>query len=167
MEWLDPKTGKTRNTSTKYRRESVEQTRRAKQLCALRTADELEAPASRREGWRWVEDWLRLTYTGKTLTRYREAWTSFSIFMARERIVAPRQLEREAASAYIAFRIDPPAGCGVRKAKKNTALLDLKVISRILREAVARKLAPANPFLQLGFKCWARRWANCRVFMGK
>lgn len=152
MEWRDPKTGKIRNTSTKYRRDSVEHTRRARKLCADRLSDELDAPAGTGEGWRWVNDWMRLTFAAKTLTRYSEAWAAFSVFMAQKRIVAPRQIEREFAAEYIAFRTNPPAESGVRRAVKNTALLDLKVISRIMREAVARRLAPANPFLQLGFK---------------
>lgn len=151
-EWRDPKSGFVRNESTKLRRDSPEQTRRARQLCAQRTADEYEAPVGAGEGWRWVEPWLKMSFKEKTLTRYQEAWTAFSIFLATKRVITPRQLERELAEQYVVFRMNPPRDSGVRKAVKNTALLDLKVISRIMREAVLRKLAPANPFLQLGFK---------------
>jgi len=152
IEYRDPKTGKIRNTSTKFRRDSVEHTRRARKMCIEMKLGELDAPTSRRNGWRWVDDWLRLTFAAKTLRRYQQAWAAFSVFMAHKKITEPRQLVREDASEYLAFRTQPPPESGVRKARKNTALLDLKVISRIMREAVARRLAPANPFLQLGFK---------------
>jgi integrase len=155
MEWRDPKNGQSLNRSTKLRCQSVEQTRRARQLCAQRTADELEAPAAGANGsenWKWVDGFLRMDYTPPTLTRYREAWLAFSTFLMELHITAPRQLQREEAAEYVAWRMEPPKDCGVRAACKNTALLDLKVVSRIMREAVARKLAPANPFLQLGFK---------------
>lgn len=152
MEWVDPKTGDPLNRSTKYRRDSVEHTRRARLLCSQRTTDELTAPASTGQGWKWVDAWLPLAFGGKTLLRYRQAWFAFSTFLGTQRTVAPRQLEREQAELYLAWRQDPPAESGVRKVCKNTALLDLKVVSRIMREAVHRKLAPANPFLQLGFK---------------
>lgn len=88
----------------------------------------------------------------KTLQRYQQAWRAFSAFMAERKVAAPRHLQREEAESYVAWRMAPTKGAGVRAAAKNTALLDLKVISRIMREAVARKLAPANPFLQLGYK---------------
>lgn len=157
MEWRDPKSGITLNQSTKFRRDSPDQSRRAKQLCAQRTADELEAPPVAGRGgehWRWVDRWLRLAYSNqpKTLQRYQQAWFAFSLFLTERKVAAPRHLQREEAENYLAWRMAPTEGLGVRAAKKNTALLDLKVISRIMREAVARKLAPANPFLQLGFK---------------
>lgn len=157
MEWRDPKSGRPLNRSTKLRRDSVDHTRKAKQLRAQRTADELEAPVSRSgggESFKWVEGWLRMTFKDKTLSRYRGAWFAFSQFMTSDNrnITAPRQLQREEAEAYVAWRMDPTPGSGVRAAVKNTALLDLKVVSRVMREAVHRKLAPANPFLQLGFK---------------
>jgi site-specific recombinase XerD len=157
MEWRDPKTGLPLNRSTKFRHDSPDQSRRARQLCAQRTADELEAPSQGGKGgenWRWVDGFLRMAYSTspKTLQRYQQAWFAFSAFMAECKIAAPRHLQREEAESYVAWRMAPTKGRGVRKASKNTALLDLKVISRIMREAVARKLAPANPFLQLGFK---------------
>jgi integrase len=157
MQWTDARTGNPVNRSTKLRWDSVDQTRKAKQLAAQRTADELESQAVRGESWRWVDSWLRLTFAGKTLQRYSQAWFAFGVFMCERRIVAPRQLAREDAEAFLAWRMAPTPDCGVRAAKKNTALLDLKVISRIMREAVFRKLAPANPFLQLGFKKDAAR----------
>lgn len=156
MEWRDPKTGRTLNRSTKFRHISVEQTRKARQLCAQRTADELEAPSANvgAENWKWVDGFLRMAYSGSPLTlkRYRQAWFAFSTFLTERQIAAPRHLQREEAEPYVIFRMNPTPGSGVRSACKNTALLDLKVVSRILREAVARKLIPANPFLQLGFK---------------
>lgn len=152
MEWRDPKTGTTLNRSTKYRRDSVEHSRKARQLCAQRTADELEAPAARGESWQWVHNWLSVSFADKTLIRYRQAFFAFGVFMQERQITAPRQLQREDAEQYLAWRMKPPKESGVRTACKNTAILDLRVISRIMREAVLRHLAPANPFLQLGFK---------------
>lgn len=158
MEWRDPKTGVTLNRSTKFRHDVPDQSRKAKQLCAQRTADELEAPAPGTarggENWRWVDGWLRMAYSAspKTLRRYQQAWFAFSTFLTERKVAAPRHLGREEAERYVVWRMAPTKGVEVRAAKKNTALLDLKVISRIMREAVARKLAPANPFLQLGFK---------------
>jgi integrase len=155
MEWRDPATGLLLNRSTKLRRDSTDQTRRARQLCAQRTANELEAPIVGHESWKWVHRFLATTYgnSPKTLSRYRQAWFAFSMFLRDQQVSIPRQLQREQAEAYIIWRLNPPNDkCGVRAGCRNTALLDLKVVSRIMREAVLRKLAPANPFLQLGFK---------------
>jgi len=55
--------------------------------------------------------------------------------------------------AYVPWRISEDArDQGLRKAVWNTALLELKILSMIMKEAVTRGLTTANPALQLGLK---------------
>src|SRR5947207_1150545 len=66
---------------------------------------------------------------------------------------SPRGLNRQTALVYAGWRTsDAARKTGMRQAKHNTALFEVKALSTIMREAVARELAPANPCLQLGMK---------------
>jgi integrase len=154
IEYRDPLNGKPRNESTKFRRDDREQTRKARQLCAQRTADELGIAHTRRgEDWEsWVPAFLQTRYANPlTLLRAQAAWFALSTYFRAKQIGAPRVLGREQCMNYVAWRTsDEGRALGLRKAQHNTARVELQFLSAIMREAVLRGKATANPCLQLG-----------------
>lgn len=153
IEYADPLTGRPRNQSTKLRRDDPEQTRKARQLCAQHTANELGAPTSRSsDHWEWVPAFLAARYSDPlTLKRSEQIWFALSTYLTAKRITAPRLLLREHCIDYISWRTGPEGRrLGLRKAQHNTALLELKFLSVIMREAVHRGKTNANPVVQLG-----------------
>lgn len=154
IRYTDSLTGKPRDESTKLRRDNTEQTRKARQLCAQHTANELAIPRiSRGDGWEWVEAFFVVHYPNE-LSRQRaiSAWFNLSAYMKRSRIASPRLLTRENCMDYLSWRTTSEDGkrLGLRKAKHNTARVELQILSALMREAVIRRKAIANPCLQLG-----------------
>jgi integrase len=155
IQFRDPRTGRLVDRSTKLRRDDREQTRKAKQLEVQYTADELKHGGLAANGsWDWVTDYLAGKYSDSplTLARYKQAWFALKGYFDAKGIRTPRLLTYEQCLSYIPWRQDPPTESGVRKAAHNTALLDLKVLSLLMRSAVQRGLADSNPALQLGIK---------------
>lgn len=154
IRYADPLTGKPRDESTRLRCDSTEETRRARQRCAQHTANELSVPARRGEDWEsWIDEFLIVHYANPlTLKRARAAWFNLVAYLRSKRIPAPRHLTREHCMNYLAWRTTSaePRTFGLRKAKHNTARVELQFLSAIMREAVFRGKASANPVLQLG-----------------
>jgi len=154
-EWVD-ESGRRRNESTRLRRDDPGQTRKARALCAERSAAEYATPkAASGEGWAWVEAFLDARYRGqeKTRLRMRAGWFALDTWLRMQGVRSPRMLDRAACLAFPGWRLSGEARkAGLRAARHNTALFELKALSTILREAVARGLAPVNPCLQLGLK---------------
>lgn len=155
IEYREALTGKKRNESTKLRRNNRDQTRKARQLCAQRTADELAAAPTRSgDDWQvWVPAFLAARYQHPlTKLRVDQAWVAVSAYLRAKGISNARVLTREHCTQYLTWRTNAEIGkaIGLRKAKHNTALLEMKFLSTIMREAVLRGKASANPCLQLG-----------------
>lgn len=157
LRYRDPKSGKMRNISTKCRRDSDVETRKAKQMRAEYEAKELAQPRiqSGEEWTAWVPGFLAVKYSSSPLSleRAQYAWRSLSAYFRAKAIRSARILSREHCMNYMAWRLSAEAlDAGLRKAAHNTALLEVKMLSTIMREAVSRGLAGANPALQLGLK---------------
>lgn len=152
--FADPLTGKPRNESTKLRRDSTEDTRKARQQCAQLTANELAVPrGSSGNDWGWVPEFLKSHYPNHlTMIRSRAAWFALEAYLRFSRVSSPRVLTRELCSSYLPWRLGNVSRFGLRSAKHNTARVELQFLSAIMREAVLRKRADANPCLQLGIK---------------
>ncbi len=106
------------------------------------------------EGWsRWVEPWLKTTfsYNAKTLKRYQNAWTHLNEFVAEHSIPVPREWKYKHSDLYIAWRRAQKRRRGTF-INKNTAITELKVLSRIMREAQSREYCDSNPIYKLGLK---------------
>lgn len=106
------------------------------------------------EGWaRWVEPWLIATfaYNAKTLKRYQNAWAPLNQFMVDHDILVPREWKYRDAASYIAWRTTQKRRRGTL-INKNTAITELKVLSRIMREAQSREYCDSNPVYKLGLK---------------
>lgn len=155
MEWIDER-GERRNESTRLRRDHAVQSREARALCAERTTAELRAPGrAGAEHWGWVGEFLRSRYLNSklTLVRMQAAWRSGLVFLRARNIRAPRAFTRLEAMAFVPWRLgEEPLKLGLRLVKHNTALLELKALSVVMKEAAIRGMAVANPCVQLGIR---------------
>lgn len=107
--------------------------------------------------WRdWVESFLRVKHANspRTLQRKLISWRTVLDFLDARQVLGPAHLTREHCVAFVDWRMQN-GFFQLKKPRKvafNTALLDLKTLSSIMWEAVARNYTVANPCQKLGFK---------------
>jgi len=107
------------------------------------------------ERWEvWVEDYLKARYAGphrvKTLGRYLGAWGQWQLFLSENNIPVPRALTYNHVLGFIKWRTAQRRTVARTLITKNTALLDVKVMSVVMREAFRRGFAQINPCERLG-----------------
>lgn len=130
-------------------------TRAARQLCAEHSLSESKfSGSSPLEPWaNWVPEYLKVHCKCQaTLQRYQSVWRNLSMYLAEKSIDVPRQLTRVRCLEYIDWRAKPSREEGKYRAVQNTAQLELKILSLVMREAVRRNMAPFNPVQDLGVK---------------
>lgn len=151
----DPASLRWRSIATPFRKDSPAARRNALLWAATRDTLGLEGRRLRsEEAWaRWVADWLTqaFSYNANTLTRYSTAWAHLNEFLAEKKIAVPRQLNYQHASAYLAWRAAQKRHRGT-PINRNTAIVEIKIMSRILREARRRGFIDVNPWTQLGLR---------------
>ena len=100
----------------------------------------------------WVPGFLRQRYrNATTLRRYLNAWSALETYLDHRQITSPVQVKHQICTDYPAFRTNPPARL-LRPAAHNTALMEIKVLTAILQEALRRGYIDANPCVRLGIK---------------
>lgn len=156
MEYKDPG-GERRQQSTKLRINLPNDTRQARALCSEMTRREATraAQGSRMtEAWQvWVLRFLEQRFaTAATAGRALTAWRNLETFLLDHGIVVPRQLTRQQVRDFVEWRQVAHHELGVRKAAKNTALLEVKFLTAIMHEAVESGFVAANPCLKLGLR---------------
>lgn len=99
----------------------------------------------------WVEAWLRMRFAGQplTLTSYLGAWKFLSHFLHEQKIPTPRALTYGHCVNFVLTREKQVKKRSGRKVSRNTALHNVKVLSRIMREAVRRGYSQGNPCFRL------------------
>jgi integrase len=152
--WLDyVDAGKRKQKSTGLRYDVSLDCRKAQEQCALATLQELKASEVREESrWElWVPELFRVRYSNKPATkvRYKTIWRSISIFIRKEGIMTPAQLQYDHLMKYLDWRQNPDVK-GVYAASRNTTILEIKIWGVILQEAVRRKFILVNPAQHLG-----------------
>jgi integrase len=145
-----------RRESTGYRIGTGEQKRKAQELEAEYTLRERQSnQAHPNEAWKnWVTPFLDLRYQNSpnTCSRAKTAWRTIKMFLAEQQLALPRQLTREHCFQYLTWRNKPNKSQAKYRACHNTALLELKFLRVIMREAVLRKYCVGNPCSELGIK---------------
>lgn len=104
------------------------------------------------ERWEsWAEDFLRARFANqqKTLVSYLGALKFLLRFFHHANIPIPRAITYQHAQEFVTWRTSQPKRSG-RTPGKNTALHNIKVLSRLMREAVRRGYASSNPFYRIG-----------------
>lgn len=101
----------------------------------------------------WVEKYLENRYRAspKTHTRMGNAWDWLRVWLDHKEIAVPAALTYHHVIAYPEWRALQKRNCG-KSVCRNTALLELKVLSLIMREAIRRGFATANPCERLGMR---------------
>jgi site-specific recombinase XerD len=143
-----------RNVSSKIRHDQGrESKRKAMALCAEYTRRESPSARARvSEKWEsWVFDYFDRRHgieldgenrKAKTRMRARAAWNQISSFLDEHKIRTPRQLTYEIAAKYIDWRTTERKG--MRKAHHNTAVVEFRFLSSIMKEAVKRGFTESN-----------------------
>lgn len=146
--------GRVRQVSTRCRIGIGPDIRRARQMAAEKSLEELKEGPRAKSGWGWIGDFLLVRYRSSppSLERYQCAWGTLQMFLDEREIEGPAGLRREHCFDYVAWRQRPDKPRGKYRAKHNTALLELKTLRLVMREAVERKMISANPCVQLGIK---------------
>ena len=143
--------GKERHRSTGLRADDPNETSRAKALRAeLEAKEHHREPGVGTESWdSWVPQFLeRHCQTKKTHDRYLRAWSWVALWMQHERIHSARQLTYKRGVEYLDWRTTFKKRTG-KAAGRNTAILELKILSLIMGEAVRFGHADANPLANL------------------
>ena len=144
--------GQRRNKSTGLRTDDPTETVKARALRAQLEAKELERGAGEVRGgsWdQWVPQYLeRHCQSPLTLRRYRGVWAWLSVWLQENRYHSPRAITYRNAIEYIEWRTKQKKRSG-KKAKRNTAVMELKILSMIMGEAVRLGHADANPLVSL------------------
>lgn len=98
----------------------------------------------------WVEPWLRMRFSRQklTLTGYLGAWKFLEFYLREKSIPTPRALTYEHVVGFVMWREGQVKRSG-RKVSRNTALHNVKVLSRIMREAVRRGYTNGNPCFRM------------------
>lgn len=107
-----------------------------------------------REAWSlWALPWLEkhFAYNRSTLSRYKNAWSAWMEFLDLKEIRVPRELQYRHAGEYVTWRKQQRRRRG-SLINHNTAVTEVKVMSRIMREAHQSGFCESNPFYQLGLK---------------
>ena len=84
----------------------------------------------------------------KTLKRYEDCWKWLALWMQRERIHTPRQITYRLGIEYVEWRTHFKKRTG-KTVGRNTAILELKILSLIMGEAVRMGFADANPLTSI------------------
>ncbi len=94
----------------------------------------------------WVEAWLkmRFAYQKATLTSYLGSWKYLSAYFNFAGIGQPRSLVHQNVVDYVLWREKQVKRSG-RNAGRNTALKNVKLLSRVMGEAIRRGFCTGNP----------------------
>lgn len=142
---------KKHDKSTGLRADDPNDTVKAKILRAQLEAKEYQrVPVVNGAAWdSWVPKFfVRHCESPKTLERYEDAWKWLALWLQRERIHSPRQITYRLGVEYVDWRTTFKKRTG-KTVGRNTAILELKILSLIMGEAVRMGHADANPLASI------------------
>ncbi|HEX3800191.1 MAG TPA: tyrosine-type recombinase/integrase [Verrucomicrobiae bacterium] len=108
---------------------------------------------------KWAPDYIKTTHANSpgTLKRYLSTWNLLAAYFSALKITAPAQVRRSHCLEYVTWRSDVRHlnNSQTEKGKhvgRNTIILELRVLHKIMQEAVNREFIIANPASRLGLK---------------
>jgi integrase len=144
-----------RNKSTGLRTDDPGETVKARAMRAEFEAKELNRTAGEVSGggWdTWVPQYLeRHCEAARTLERYTDSWQWLAFWLQEKHYHTPRAITYRNAIEYIDWRTGYKKKNG-KTVGRNTAIMELKLLSMILGEAVRLGHADANPMVGLKVK---------------
>lgn len=108
--------------------------------------------ADQKDRWEgWTAQWLKDRFRNhpKTLTSYLGAWKFILFFLNENSVFSPRLLTRQHVVDFVHWRETQKKRSG-KTPGRNTAIHNVQVLSRVMREAIARSFATVNPCLRMG-----------------
>ncbi len=145
--------GKWKAIPTTIRFSDVDALRRVRRMALEESARELAEERGDLSDWGWVIGFLSTQFrqAPDTLRRYLEAWTALEVYLAEKKVGGPAGVTHALCFDYPKWRtaVDPAI---MKPCHWNTALLELKVLSRVMSEAVRRGMVTANPCFRLGLR---------------
>jgi integrase len=105
------------------------------------------------EAWAvWVQPWIDDKFRNQpaTLISYTGAWKFLSLFFLENEIWCPRQLDHRALLNFVGWRTSKIKRGSKQNISRNTALHNVTVLSRIMRQAIQRGYASNNPCHRFG-----------------
>lgn len=152
---VSDQTGQWTNRATPYRLDDPSGERKALRWAETRTKRfKLTATTRTGEGWKsWVRAYIEDRYrlSPLTRTRYLSAWENWQLYLDEKKVRMPSRLDYNIGIGFIPWRTAQKRSCG-KFVLRNTAIVDLKVMSLVMREAVRRGFALGNPLERTGIK---------------
>lgn len=135
-----------KKSSTGLRHDSPTDTAKARKLRAEAEAAEMRPATVIKAGWDWVPDFIDSQHLAeKTTIRYHGAWNWVSLWLQKEKLDLS-EIRYRHVQEYIAWRTKTKHR---KRASRNTAILEAKILAQIMGEAVRRELVTANPLAGL------------------
>lgn len=160
--WIQFKDGAGRITrrSTKQKWAIPAETKKAELERARREVSELDrARGDSAQKWEaWVPAFLKLHCDKLTFKSYELHWRTIRIFLRSREIIYPTQLTYRHCVDFVAWRIAGDKPAGVKPVVHNTALVALKVLRLVMKQAVRRGFCASNPAAAMGI-----RMEKCKV----
>jgi len=107
-----------------------------------------------RSGWEWVTVFFSGVYKNSpdTLRIHLTSWNWLATYLRERGITTPEALTRQHVFEYLDWRTAQCKEKSRRSPKRNTALFEMRVLGRIMNEAVLREMADRNPAANLGLR---------------
>jgi len=122
----------------------------ARELSAEARAARAIAPSARFD--RWVPEWLRLKHRNcqTTLDSELHRWRWLDAFLTERKVRGPHAVTYQLGLDYIKWRTSQVKRVSKKNPSHNTALWELRLLARAMREAVHRGYIAASPRERLG-----------------
>ena len=151
--------GEKKQESTGFRHGIPAETRKAREVCAKKELLEVSAPRCGDSSWStWVPAFLDAKYSNApaTKTRMVGGWSTVAMYLKEVGVHTPAALKREHCLGFIPWRrsaghMNRKGGLG-KPVSHNTALLELRVLSVVMTEAVHRGIVQSSPTWKLGVR---------------
>ena len=99
----------------------------------------------------WVQRWIAEKFTNpQTLRAESHRWRFVHAYLTERKIYGPMGVTYNVGHQYLAWRLDHKTRAG--RGSYNNALGELRLLGRVMREAVRRGFVIASPLERMGFK---------------
>lgn len=157
IKFRDPANGLIVRQSTGFRIGRKDETDKAYLLESEKTTDERRSATARHASRfeNWVEGFIEHHYANPlTLSRVRATWKLLQSYLHEIGVHHPEHLRREHCLNYLDWRLNRGHrnSPGDRKLSRNTVILELKFLGKVMSEAVNREWIEYNVAYRLGIK---------------
>jgi integrase len=148
LKWAAKSSGQRLDDALGYKRAVA----MARELSADAVAARSVAPSSR---WQtWVMPWIEMQHLNspKTLVTERNRWEWLDSYLTEKNVTGPQAVTYQVAFNYMTWRTSQVKRVSKRRPCHNTALAELRLLGRVMREAVRRGFITNSPVERMGIK---------------